>query len=247
MSANRYCNPKPRIIGVISSPRPNGSGAALVRAALSGAAAVGADTSEVFLAAHNIGFCQGCSSCLAEGKCRADDDFESIRQQLRGADGVILCSPVYGGAVNAVMKNFFDRLGMFEYMTSAVFGGKHVAAIATARRPAAARKVARQLAYLPSGGVFQRAYVAGCLGAQAAAAGAEVGQVSMQAAGELGRKMALDVRRGTTYPLQNLLHRLVAAKLVKPQFSAAIAAYREGIMRGVYNDLAGRGLLPNQT
>ncbi len=237
---------QPMIVGVVSSPRPEGNGATLVRAALRGAAGGGAATGEIFLSSSKIGFCQGCSRCLVEGKCQVGDDFEAIRGQLRAADGIILCSPVYGGTINATMKNLFDRLGMLEYMTSSVFGGKYVAAIATARREGTARKVARQLAYLPSGGVFQRAYVTGWLGVLAAPQGRELAPARLEAAGALGSRMVAGIRRGAAYPMQNIVHRAVASALIRPKFSQAIAAHRDGLMRGVYDDLAGRGLLPQR-
>jgi hypothetical protein len=46
--------------------------------------------------------------------------------------------------------------------------------------------------------------------------------------------------------MQNIVHRAVASALIRPKFSQAIAAHRDGLMRGVYDDLAGRGLLPQR-
>ncbi len=55
---------------------------------------------------------------------------------LAGADGIVLSTPVFAAAPCARMKNFIDRLGLFEYMTGTIYGGKYFAAIATEdRRP----------------------------------------------------------------------------------------------------------------
>ncbi|WP_457557006.1 NAD(P)H-dependent oxidoreductase [Candidatus Harpocratesius sp.] len=37
-----------------------------------------------------------------------------LKAKLYAADGIILGTPVHGLSVNAVMKNFLDRIGMCE-------------------------------------------------------------------------------------------------------------------------------------
>lgn len=44
-----------------------------------------------------------------EDKCPLKDDRALIEQKLRGADGIILSSPVYVNNVSGLMKNFIDR------------------------------------------------------------------------------------------------------------------------------------------
>ena len=136
-----------KVVGVISSANFHGHGATLVREALGAVAAEGAATEEIFLPKFRIEFCLGCLRCLAEGKCHQTDDFETMRSLLREADGIILGAPTFGAAPNARMKNFLDRLGMFEYVTGSL-GGRHLAAISTASSPATAGKVAKGLAGL---------------------------------------------------------------------------------------------------
>ena len=58
-----------KIVGIISSPKRNGSGAFLVRKALEASEKLGVETKEIFLADYIIEFCKGCFHCMASGTC----------------------------------------------------------------------------------------------------------------------------------------------------------------------------------
>ena len=133
-----------KVVGVIASPHAEGNGATLVRAALAGALDAGATVSEVLLSEYRIEFCRDCRACLKSGRCMITDDFQKVRTLLSEADGIILSSPTYGAEMSARIKNLFDRLGQYAFLTSEL-GGKYVVGIATAGSFGAA-KVARQLA-----------------------------------------------------------------------------------------------------
>jgi multimeric flavodoxin WrbA len=180
---------------------------------------------------------------MVDGRCPIDDDFEAVKALLRGADGVILSSPTYGGAPNAIMKNLLDRLGLFERFTSATFGGKYVVGMSTARSAGDAKKVAKGLASLLTNGVFERGYITGCLGASSGVNGVENDPDVLRTARELGRKLARDIRSGHRYPLQNPATRLMNRFILKPSFSKAILDHREGPVKGVYGNLCQRGML----
>jgi multimeric flavodoxin WrbA len=231
------------VVGVMSSARLNGNTAILVREALKGAEEEGALITEVALPKYQLGFCRGCLRCMVDGRCVIDDDFEAVKVLLQGADGIILSSPTYGGAPCATLKNLFDRLGLFERFTSATFGGKYVAGISTARSAGAARKVAKGLAGYLTNGVFERGYSTGFLGASSGANGVEHDAEALKKAHALGRKLARDIRSGRRYPLQNLGGRLLNRLILKPSYSKAILDYREGAVKGVYENLMQRGVL----
>jgi len=235
---------RPKVIGVMSSARLNGNTATLVREALKGAEEEGALITEITLPTYQLSFCQGCLRCMVDGRCPVDDDFEAVKALLRGADGIILSSPTYGGAPNAIMKNLLDRLGLFERFTSATFGGKYVVGMSTARSAGDAKKVAKGLASLLTNGVFERGYITGFLGASSGANGVENDPDALRTAHELGRKLARDIRSGHRYPLQNPTSRLMNRFILKPSFSKAILDYREGPVKGVYLNLWQRGMLP---
>ncbi len=235
-----------QVVGVMSSARVNGNTATLVREALRGAAEEGASTTEIVLPEYQIGFCQGCMRCMAEGRCPLPDDLELLRQRLHEADGIILSSPTYGAAPSAMMKNFLDRMGLFEYFSAYAFGGKYRAGISTANRAADARKVAKHLASLLTSTFYGRGYISGCLGASSSPNGVAADAEALRKARELGRKLAQDIQSSRRYPLQNPLGRLLNRLVIEPRIRPVIVQYRQSVMRGVYESLAGRGLLPAQ-
>jgi multimeric flavodoxin WrbA len=143
------------VTGVISSAREGSFSAALVRAALEGAQAAGAQVTVIELPKKNIAFCEGCLKCLKAGRCFKADDFETIKKQMVGADGIIWGSPVYAAAPNAIMKNLIDRFGMLEVSTSSM-GGKYMAGIAAANSAGAAKKIAKSLSRFGIGGTFEK-------------------------------------------------------------------------------------------
>ena len=230
------------IVGVMSSAHFDGNSATLVRAALKGAEAEGARTTEIFLAHHRIEFCLGCLRCMTDGRCPLPDDFEALREVLVEADGIVFGAPTFGYAPNARMKNFLDRFGLFEFFTASL-GGKHMASISTASQPGAARKTAASICRLFSGGVFGRAYVAGTLGVKARPAGSPVDGRDLKKAEALGRKLALDIERGRTYLWQRPVQRLMNAIVMKPSFRASILKYQDDMMKGVYLNLRERSLI----
>jgi len=227
----------------MSSARANGNTATLVREALKGAANEGVSTVEIALPKYEINFCQGCLKCMALGRCPAPDDFETLRKLLSEADGIVLSSPTYGAAPSAMLKNLIDRLGLFEYFTSSAFGGKYVAGISTANSAAAAKKVAKGLAHLLTNGVFQRGYVSGFLGASSRGTGVAEDPNALKKARELGERLARDIQSGRQYPLQRPVGRMINCFILKPSFRTAITEHREGIMKGVYENLRQREFL----
>lgn len=232
-------NKEIKIVGVISSSHYNGNSATLTREALKGAEKEGALVTEVYLPKQKIEFCTGCLICL-ESKCPFSDDFETIRKLIYESDGIILCSPTFGAAPNAIMKNFIDRLGMYERFTSSM-GGKYIAGISTAGSMGA-KKVAKSLTCLARDGIFRRGYVSGVLGVSIGGGVAnDVATLSM--ALDLGKKIARDIKSNKKYPLQNIFGRLINHLFVKPHFRKVILKNKDIGMKAVYNNLRQRGLI----
>lgn len=234
---------KMKVIGVSASANENGNSAALLREALRGAREAGAETGEVSLPRLRIEFCRGCLGCMREGRCFQEDDMAALRGRLLEADGIILSTPTYGAAPSARMKNLVDRLGLFEYMTSAVFGGRHVAAIATAKS-FGAKEAAGYLAKIAQGGVFGRARVTGRLAAVLRGGKSAAEDPALMAkARRLGGKMVGDFRRRRSARWQRPFGRLLNDLLMKPLIARGIVAHGRDGMRGVYASLKERGLL----
>lgn len=231
-----------KVIGVISSAHRNGNTAALVREVLRGAAAAGAAVEEVFLPEQRIEFCNGCFRCTAEGQCPLADDFGTIRDRLWAADGIVLGSPTYAGTLNAEMKRLFERLGMFERLTSSL-GGKYIVGVSTCAGMGA-KRVADNLARLISGGLFRRGYISGSLGVSLRGKQAADLPEILARAGELGKRLVRDIRGQRRYRLQNLGGRILNRWILRPNFQKIILQNKNGAMKGVYENLNRRGLLP---
>jgi NAD(P)H-dependent FMN reductase len=229
-----------KIVGVISSPHADGNGAALVREALRGAQEAGASVTEVFLRNYSIEYCSDCRVCIHSGRCVVDDDFQEVRDLLCEADGIILSSPTYGGAICARMKNLLDRLGQYAFLTS-TFGGKYVIGIATASS-FAAKKVAGQLAASIRDGMFRRAFVCGTLAVRLRGQHVRTMPRVLLQARTLGSKMVADMRNGRRFPLQNLLGRFPKALFLRPLIKQGILKNKEA-MKGVYEELVRRELI----
>lgn len=232
------------IIGIISSPRPNGNTATLVRQALKGAAERSAQTEELYLPAFQIEYCKGCFTCMSQGKCPIRDDFSMIFDKLLAADGIIISSPTYGLAPIACMKALLDRLGMYNAYTSAL-GGKYVISISSAGAMGA-KTVAKNLAGLVANGVFRRGYISGLLAVNAGHAQTCEDQRLLNKAYMLGQKIADDIAGKRRHPLQNLSVRILNKLAVRRAFLRNIMRHKEKEMKAIYRELTERGIIARE-
>lgn len=231
-----------KVTGVISG-RYDGNTAALVREALKGAEEEGAVVKEIFLPEYNLKFCTGCLKCMSAGKCPLADGFSEIRDILCESDGIIWGSPTYCGAPNAMMKNLFDRLGMYCMLTS-LLGGKYMAGISTAGSAATARKVAGDLVKLTSNGVFQRGFVSGILGeGYKNNSHAKEDEKALSRARSLGNRISNDIKTVNHYPMQNLFSRILNNFILKSVFTKYIIAEKDSSTKAVFSYLDQRGYI----
>ncbi|KHD38638.1 flavodoxin [Clostridium acetobutylicum] len=108
------------IIGINGSPRRNGNTIEMLKSALNGAKAQGAETELINLYDYNYKGCVSCFSCKLKGgrsygKCALKDDLKPILEKIEKADGFILASPIYFGMVTGEMRSFMERL-LFQYL-----------------------------------------------------------------------------------------------------------------------------------
>jgi hypothetical protein len=141
-----------------------------------------------------------------------------------------------------MMKTFIDRLGIFEYTTSSVFGGKYAVSVSTAAS-FGAKGSADYLTRFLLGGSFKRGYVTGTLGVNLRGRRLPGDGVIMNEAYGLGRKLVSDIRNARAFPLQNLFKRLMIKHFMKPGLTRAILREKDGMMKAVYKNLVQRGLL----
>ena len=99
-----------KIVAVLGSPRPKGNSVLMAEAFLEVARERGADTEVYLLNQMHIKGCQGCAKCKTESQaCVVEDDLTLVYDAIRGADLLVLASPVYFGDLSGQMKCFWDR------------------------------------------------------------------------------------------------------------------------------------------
>lgn len=99
-----------KIVAFMGSPRKNGNTAALVAEAVRGAKENGAQVKTYILNEMNIKPCQSCYFCRAKEGCPINDDMQSVYEDLKQAEAVVIGSPIYMFQVSAQVKLLFDRL-----------------------------------------------------------------------------------------------------------------------------------------
>ncbi|WP_368306261.1 flavodoxin family protein [Megasphaera massiliensis] len=121
-----------KIIAFNGSPRRNGNTAKLLKEALRGAAASGADTEYVDLYSLNYKGCISCFYCKRKdkdhGTCIVKDDLSPFLTKAKEADALLFGSPIYFMSLTSGMHAFLERLFFSNYIYSAeipsVFGKK---------------------------------------------------------------------------------------------------------------------------
>ena len=100
-----------RIIVLVGSVRREGNTELLARAFAEGAGKRH-EVELVSVADYNVHPCLGCNCCFAaEGnQCVQKDDMRKIYEKLKGADTLVIASPVYFYGVSAQLKALIDRL-----------------------------------------------------------------------------------------------------------------------------------------
>jgi len=102
-----------RILGISGSPRRDGNTELLLREALRGAAAAGAEAE--FLAARSLKMrpCIECDRCQTTGRCVVQDDALAVHEKLLAADHLVFATPIFFAAVSAQAKILIDRCQCF--------------------------------------------------------------------------------------------------------------------------------------
>lgn len=134
-----------KVLAISGSPRTESNTEYFTKYTLDRIQSQGIDTELVNIRDKNVQPCVGCYKCAENAECAQKDDFDEMFQKMMQADGIILGSPVYHGAVTPQLKALLDRAGFLsrwvankmgsEYnFSSSVFSKKVGAAITVARR-----------------------------------------------------------------------------------------------------------------
>ena len=99
-----------KIVALLGSPRTDKNSATIANRFTATAARFGAEVSTFELNRLDYRGCQGCYACKnALDHCVLQDGLTAILEAVRGADLLLLASPVYYGDVTAQLKGFIDR------------------------------------------------------------------------------------------------------------------------------------------
>ena len=99
-----------KIVTILGSPRSRGNSASIARRFTDAAVDRGAAVETFELNRLSYRGCQGCYACKKSlDRCVLDDDLTPVLAAVRGADLVLMASPVYYGDVTAQLKGFIDR------------------------------------------------------------------------------------------------------------------------------------------
>lgn len=102
-----------KIAAFLGSPRKKGNTAALLDSVLKGLhESTDVESEYFFLHDMKIAPCNGCDACKKKEStgCVIKDDMEQVYAAMRGADLIILATPIYWWSVTAQMKLMIDRI-----------------------------------------------------------------------------------------------------------------------------------------
>ena len=101
-----------KVIVLNGSPREKGCTARALEAVINTLHAEGIETELVQVGKGGCQHgCMACGFCGKNGRCVfTDDKVNEVAEKLRGADGLLVGSPVYYGSPNGTVLSFLDRL-----------------------------------------------------------------------------------------------------------------------------------------
>lgn len=110
-----------KIMVITGSPRNSGNSFAMTEAFIRAAEAKGHIVTRFDAAMKKVGGCHACETCYSTGKaCTFDDDFNTIADDILGADVIVFSTPVYWYSIPAQIKGVIDKIFSF------VVGGKDI-------------------------------------------------------------------------------------------------------------------------
>jgi multimeric flavodoxin WrbA len=109
------------ILGISASGRKNGITSEIVMAVLE---ATGEPYEFVSLAGMKIGGCVGCTRCAADSRCKVQDDWLPIMEQMLAADAIVFGAPNYYGMINALGHACLERTFCFRHREAFSLAGK---------------------------------------------------------------------------------------------------------------------------
>ncbi|MBF0200757.1 MAG: flavodoxin family protein [Desulfamplus sp.] len=126
-----------KVIGFNGSARKKGNTASSLNIVFAELEKAGIETEMVNVGKEKVKGCIACMSCQKnqDEACAINDDpVNDWIQKIKGADGILLGSPVYFSGVAGTMKSFLDRAFFVATVNGGLFRHKVGAAVAAVRR-----------------------------------------------------------------------------------------------------------------
>ena len=131
-----------KVLAINGSARKNGNTNILIGRIFEKLNAAGIKTEAVQFAGNTIQPCRACFSCGGKENCiYKQDDFQTVFEKMKAADGILLGSPVYSANISANMQAFLERAAVVCDMNPGLLKHKVGACFVTARRGGALNAV----------------------------------------------------------------------------------------------------------
>ena len=130
-----------KVLAINGSARKDGNTDILIGRILEKLHAAGIQTEAVQFAGNIIQPCRACFACGGKENCVHKDDFQTVFEKMKAADGMLLGSPVYSANISANMQAFLERAAVVCDMNPGLLKHKAGACFATARRGGALNAV----------------------------------------------------------------------------------------------------------
>ncbi|MGO8787028.1 MAG: flavodoxin family protein [Terriglobia bacterium] len=119
---------------ISGSPKPDGNTAQLMNECAKVIQEQGVEAEVVSFAGMSIESCTACGKCSETGKCDIEDGLNEIIEKIRGAQGLIVGSPVYFGTARGDVMCALQRIGYVSMKSDKFLSGKVGGPVAVARR-----------------------------------------------------------------------------------------------------------------
>ena len=123
-----------KVLLISGSPKPEGNTALLMQECVKTIQAAGVEAEVVSFAGMKIESCIACQKCAKTGECGLDDGLNEIIRKLRGAQGLIVGTPVYFGTARGDVMCALQRIGYVSRNSDKFLTGKVGGPVAVARR-----------------------------------------------------------------------------------------------------------------
>lgn len=133
-----------KVLGINSSARKGGNTAILINQVFEELIKEGIETELIEFAGQVIEPCRACWACGGQKNCvHKKDQFQEVFEKMKGADGILLGSPVYSANISANMQAFLERAAVVTDMNrdAELFKHKVGAAVTAVRRGGAVNAV----------------------------------------------------------------------------------------------------------